>query len=210
MHIADGVLSTNVMAATNVAAVAAVGLGLRRIDYAQVPRVGVLAAVFFVGSLIHIKIGPASVHLLLNGLVGFMLGWAALPAMAAALFLQAILFGYGGLTVLGANTLIMALPAVLCHALYAARCRTAAGERGAFAWGMAAGATAVTGSCLLMAAALFVSRADTYSAAIKALLAFHVPVIGVESVVVGAMAAFLHKVQPELLQAPVREREDED
>jgi glutamyl-tRNA reductase len=44
--------------------------------------------------------------------MGFLLGWAACPAVAAALLLQAIHFGFGGLPTLGANTVSMSAAAV--------------------------------------------------------------------------------------------------
>ena len=62
--------------------------------------VAILAAHFFVGSLIHVPVGPSSVHVVLNGLLGMLLGWAAFPSIFVALMLQAILFQYGGITVL--------------------------------------------------------------------------------------------------------------
>ena len=46
-------------------------------------------------------------HLILNGLLGMLLGWAAFPSIFVALMLQAILFQYGGITVLGVNTFNM-------------------------------------------------------------------------------------------------------
>ena len=70
-------------------------------------------AAFFAGSLIAIPVGPSSVHLMLGGLIGLMLGTAAFPALFVALALQALLFGMGGLTTLGVNTLNMALPGVV-------------------------------------------------------------------------------------------------
>ncbi len=76
-----------------------------------------LAAAFFVASLIHVPIGPSNVHLILNGIVGLLLGWAAFPAILIALVLQAMLFQYGGISTLGVNTIIMALPAVTCGLL---------------------------------------------------------------------------------------------
>ena len=54
-------------------------------------------------------------HLILNGLLGLLLGWAAFPAILVGLALQALLFQYGGLIVLGVNTFNMAMPAVVCH-----------------------------------------------------------------------------------------------
>ena len=38
---------------------------------------GLLGAAFFVASLIHVPIGFSSAHLILNGLLGVVLGWAA-------------------------------------------------------------------------------------------------------------------------------------
>ena len=77
--------------------------------------VAILAAAFFVGSLIHVPIGPSSVHLILNGLLGMLLGWAAFPSIFVALMLQAILFQYGGITVLGVNTFKIIVPCFPPH-----------------------------------------------------------------------------------------------
>ena len=113
MHISEGVLSPPVLIAGGGLAAAGVAYALKKTDYDRVPQVGIVSAAFFVASLIHVPIGPASVHLVLNGLTGLLLGWAAVPAILVALFLQGIIFQFGGLTTLGVNTLNMALPAVL-------------------------------------------------------------------------------------------------
>jgi len=204
MHIADGALSTPVMVATNVLAAAAVGGCLRRIDYERVPRIGVLAAVFFVASFIHVRIGPSGVHLLLNGFLGLLLGWAALPALAVALFLQAILLGFGGLTSLGANILGMGLPALAVAALFSERCREAGAPRQAMLWGALAGGTSVLLTCTILALLLHLSHPEAYAATVKVLMLAHLPVAAVEAVVVGAAAAFLHRVRPDLLDTPLR------
>ena len=115
MHISEGVLSPAVLGAGAVLAAAGIVIGLRKLDYDRLMTVAILAAAFFVGSLIHVPIGPSSVHLILNGLLGMLLGWAAFPSIFVALMLQAILFQYGGITVLGVNTFNMAFPAVVCY-----------------------------------------------------------------------------------------------
>ena len=206
MHITDGALSQQVMIATNVLAAIGVGIGLAKTDYERVPRVGVLASVFFVASLIHIPAGVSSVHLLLNGLLGFLLGWSAFPALAAALLLQAVIMGFGGITALGANILNTAVPALLCYALFAGPCRRAATARGAFIFGALAGATGVVLTCLMLSFSLYLSNPEGYLPVIKMVLVMHLPVAGIESVVVGAAAAFLYRVRPELLCAPVHDR----
>ena len=202
MHIPDGVLSGEIVVATSVLAAAGVGRGLYRLDFERVPRIGVLASVFFVGSLIHVSVGPTSVHLLLVGLLGLLLGWGAFPALAAAFLLQAVLFGHGGLTSLGANVVNSGAAAVLCWYLFADRCRTAGTRAHAFGWGAAAGAAGVVLAALFTAACLVLSSAESYRVAVRALLIMHVPVAVAEAVVVGGTAAFLHAVRPDLLQGP--------
>jgi cobalt/nickel transport system permease protein len=79
----------------------------------------VLTAAFFVASLVHVRVGPTSVHLLLNGLVGVVLGWRAGLAIPVGLFLQAALIGHGGFTTLGVNSVVLTVPALLAWGLFA-------------------------------------------------------------------------------------------
>lgn len=206
MHIADGALSTPVMVTANILAAAGVGGCLRRIDYERVPRIGVLAAVFFMASFIRVPIGPSSAHLLLNGLLGILLGSAALPALAVALFLQSVLLGFGGISALGANVLGMGLPAVTVGWLFSKPCRQAATWRQAMTWGALAGAASVMMTCGTLALLLHFSDPKAYAAAVKALVLAHLPVAAIEAVVVGAAVAFLYRVRPDLLDMPVGER----
>ncbi len=112
-HIPDGVLSAPVLISGALVSTGLLGLALRRLRETELPQAAVLASVFFVSSLVSVPLGPSSVHLLLNGLMGLLLGWAAVPAIFVALLLQAVFFGFGGLLVLGVNTLNLALPALL-------------------------------------------------------------------------------------------------
>src|SRR5205814_4022345 len=84
----------------------------------EIPRAALFAAVFFVASLIHIRVGPTSVHLLLNGLVGLTLGWWACLVIPAGLVLQAALLGHGDVSTLGVNTCVLLVPALLARGLY--------------------------------------------------------------------------------------------
>lgn len=112
-HIPDGVLSAPVLISGALVSTGLLGVALRRLREAELPQAAVLASVFFVSSLVSVPLGPSSVHLLLNGLMGLLLGWAAVPALFVALLLQAVFFGFGGLLVLGVNTLNLALPALI-------------------------------------------------------------------------------------------------
>ena len=104
-HIPDGVLTAPVLIAGTLASAGLVAVALRRLDYDRLPQAAVLAAGFFVSSLIQVPFGVTSVHLLLNGLMGLLLGWTAVPALLVALTLQTVFFGYGGALVLGALVL---------------------------------------------------------------------------------------------------------
>jgi ABC-type Co2+ transport system permease subunit len=84
----------------------------------EIAQVGVLTAAFFVASQIHVPLGPTSVHLLLNGLLGVMLRWRAALAIPVGLLLQAALFGHGGFTTLGVNSCVLTLPALAAWLLF--------------------------------------------------------------------------------------------
>ncbi|NQT53546.1 cobalt transporter CbiM [bacterium] len=203
MHIADGVLSEPVLVVGGVLAVAGVAMGLRRMDYERIPRVGVLASVFFVASLIHVKIGPSSAHLILNGLTGLVLGWAAVPALLVGLVLQLMFFGFGGVSALGVNVVVMAAPAVVCYLLFGRAMRSTSlrtGTVGILAF--AAGALGVALSAALAVAALLTTGRE-FAGVVVLVFGAHIPVMIIEGLVVTHVVLFLRKVRPELLEAPV-------
>lgn len=197
MHISEGVLSPAILGFGAALTVACTAVGLRRLDHERLMTVAILAAAFFVGSLIHVPIGPASAHLILNGLLGAILGWAAFPAILVALVLQAVLFQYGGITVLGVNTFNMAFPAVLGYHLLRplmvrqGRLRTL----GAFC----CGALSVAGAGLLTALSLAWTDEGFLQAA-RLLFLAHIPVMIVEGIVTVLAVSFLAKVRPEMLR----------
>jgi len=196
MHISEGVLSAPVLASG--AALAAVGtaVGLKKLDYDKVANVGMLSAAFFVAALIHVPIGPASIHLVFNGLVGTLLGWAACPAILVALILQAMLFQFGGITTLGVNTVIMALPAVLGYYLFGRLIAIWPGKV-AIA-GFICGFTAVLLSALTLGTTL-VLTGESFSAIAKLVVLANLPVMVIEGIVTAFCIGFLSKVQPEML-----------
>ena len=202
MHISEGVLSAPVLAVGAAAALAGTALGLKRLDSARLPHAALLSAVFFVASLIHVPIGPASAHLVLNGLAGLLLGWGAWPAILAALALQAVLFQFGGLVVLGVNTVTMALPAVLCGALCAPLVR-----RDRPAWGLLggflAGALSIALSGVMTALALGLSGEAFLAVAAGVLLA-HLPVMLMEGAITALVVSFLRQVKPDALHVQLQ------
>ncbi len=200
MHLSEGVLSAPVLVGGGVLAAAGVAYGLKKMDYDRVPRVAITSCAFFVASLIHMPFGPVSVHLVLNGLTGILLGWAAFPAVLVALFLQAVLFQFGGLTTLGVNTVNMALPAVICYMLFS---RLIQSEHRTL-WAISAfacGALAILMSGLMVAVSLMLSQQSFLETA-EVVLAAHVPIMLIEGVVTTLVVGFLKKVKSEVLEAP--------
>lgn len=201
MHISEGVLAWPVLAGGAVVAAAAVGIGLRRLADEHVPVAGMLCALFFVAALIHVPVGVSSVHLVLNGLCGVLLGWAAFPVIAAALALQALLFGFGGLTTLGVNVLVMGVPALLAAAVFRAPWPRGVAVRGALCGGLA-----IVGGVLLMVGVLWLSGGRAFVPLMAMVLAAHLPVMVIEAVVTGVIVASLHRVRPGLLPGLARVR----
>ena len=198
MHISEGVLSAPVLITGAVAAVGSLAYTLRKLPWEHLMSVGVIASAFFVASLVHISIGPASVHLIMNGLMGAILGRSALPAIAVALFLQALLFHFGGLAVLGVNICIMGLPAVICGALFRPLMLNTSIRTMRTLGAFCCGALAVALSSLLFALALAFSGDDFITSAGVVLIA-HIPVMLIEGVITAIIVSFLIRVMPEIL-----------
>jgi cobalt/nickel transport system permease protein len=200
-HIPDGVLSAPVLVAGGIAATALTAVAVRRLDEARIPQTAVLSATFFVASLVHIPVGPSSVHPLLGGLMGLVLGWAAVPAILVALILQAVFFGFGGITALGINVIDIAVPALLAGAVLGGALRRTTHPRAALLLGAAAGAFAVLLTAVLVCGMLALS-ATHYVPALGVVLATYGPLAMVEAVVTAAAVVLLQRVKPELLGMP--------
>jgi cobalt/nickel transport system permease protein len=134
--------------------------------------------------------------LILNGVVGLILGWAAFPAILVALALQAVFFQFGGITALGVNTVSMALPAVLCYLVFGRLIhrRPAVALAAAFACGF----LAVFISGILVGVALMFTE-ERFLQVVVAILAAHLPVMIIEGIVTALCVAFLRRVQPSML-----------
>ena len=123
MHISEGVLSAPVLVGCGALAAAGVGIGLAKMREEDVVKTAVLSSALFVATLIRVPLGPSAMHLILNGLAGLILGWQVFPAFAVALLLQATLFGFGGISTLGVNVLILGVPGIVCYYLFIAAAR---------------------------------------------------------------------------------------
>jgi len=197
MHIADGVLPTSVAAGSYAVSLALVAWSVKKTRGDDLPKVAVVTSSFFVASLIHVPLGPTSVHLLIPGLVGMLLGNSAFVSIALGLLLQSMLFQFGGITAWGANSLMMGLPALVCGWLFE-RTKGATLLRHVCA-GAVLGGVGVTLAGIMLALLLFTSGEDFLGVAKIALIA-HIPVIAIEAAVSAFTVSFLYKVKPELLK----------
>ena len=196
-HIPDGVLSLPVLVSGGALAIGAVALGLKKIGDEDIPRTAILASGFFALSLFALPVGPSSIHLLLGGLMGIVLGTAIFPAVCVALLLQAVMFGFGGLTTLGVNIINIALPGAVIGALVAPMIQRATPARAALIAGVASAlCVALTG--LMVAASLALSSAD-YMLSARVMIATYLPLMLVEGFVGGFCISFVKRVKPELL-----------
>jgi len=196
MHISEGVLSPPVLIAGGLLTLGGLILGLKNLKNEKLPQVAVLSSAFFVASLIHVPIGPTSAHLILNGLVGIFLGWCSFLAIFLGLLLQALIFQFGGLTVLGVNTFNMAFPAVVSYYLFR-RFISKDNLKRSFIAGFFAGFTAIILAAILTSISLCLTQ-EKFITVAKTLLAVHIPIAIIEGFITGFVVTYLLKVKPEV------------
>jgi cobalt/nickel transport system permease protein len=130
-----------------------------------------------------------------------LLGWAVFPALFVGLLLQAVFFGFGGLTVLGVNTVNIALPALLAWMLFGRLIGRGSPVQGAI-WGAVGGAFAIAATTGIVALTLALSG-DEFLPAAKLVFFAHIPVMAIEAVLTGFAILLTRKVKPELFDARV-------
>ena len=211
MHIPDGLIPATVAAGGYVVAGALTAYSIRRINKSdnaqeQIPKVALLTAAFFITSLIHIPVPPTSIHPLLSGFMGALLGWFAMPAILIGLLLQAMIFGHGGITTLGINAVILGVPAILAHLVFSALRTKELAIRRLQISGFLAGAIGVGLSVLLFYGFIILTiPADIIDPAAERratliLSLSHLPLLLVEGALTAALVTYLMRVKPELLQ----------
>ncbi|HZG39395.1 MAG TPA: cobalt transporter CbiM [Nodosilinea sp.] len=213
MHIPDGILPAQVCAAGYAITGVATWYSLRQINRrpepaAEVPKASLLTAAFFVASSIYIPVPPASVHLILNGLLGVVLGYFAFPAILIGLFFQALVIGHGGLTTLGVNATMMGVPALLAYHIFQSRntigkLLTEPTRTGVFAF--LGGALGLGIAALIFLALIIFNipaelNAGAEQTAVLTLSLGHIPLAIVEGTFTAMLVLFLRRVKPELLE----------
>ncbi len=209
MHIPDGFVPPTVAISGYALTGGATWLCLKKLDRAgnvteQIPKAALLAAGFFAISSIHVPMPFGSIHLVLNGLIGIVLGYAALPAICIGLFFQAILFQHGGLSTLGLNAAMMGLPALLAFWLFCSGNRyRRPWQRGLLAFAAGAGALLVT-AAIFSTLAVATIPADLDANLERVAIVAGLAVYGLQALVEGAFTvmavSYFARVKPELLR----------
>jgi len=201
VHISDGVLAWPWQVGGFVGTAVLLALGSWRLREEEIPRIAVLASGFFVASLIRVPTPGVSVHLILNGLVGVVLGWRAGLAIFTGLVLQALLFNHGGLGSLGVNAVVMTLPALAAASAWRIPGVHPLLGRARWRWGVGfvLGVLTVAATALLNAMVLLLGGIEQWDALAYTVLFLHLPVAAIEGVILGATVSFLARVKPEMI-----------
>lgn len=194
MHIADGVIPLEIAVVTSVVSIGFLYNAIKTLQSEQIPLAAAMSALFFVSSFIHIPLGPTQIHLVLIGLIGVFLGRAAFLSIVIALILQAILLGFGGLTSLGANALIMGLPALLVSYIYSKDFFQKFNEKIRY---FLVGFLGVFFASLFMGSTLFLSGSEYFYTALTS-VGINTPAMILEGIITLFLIRFIKKTVPSL------------
>ncbi|NJL82262.1 MAG: cobalt transporter CbiM [Chloroflexaceae bacterium] len=217
MHIPDGIIDAPVILVGGYAVTGGLTwFCLDRINrrerdpQSKIPKAALLAATFFVVNAINIPVPPSSLHLVLNGMLGVVLGYYAFPAILVALFFEAIIFQHGGITTLGLNGMIMGFPALIAFYLFRWRSRFKLKEplrTKVFAFLAGAGGVMIAAGIFTLTVILTITsdldaqaeRQATY----VALALYGIPAV-IEGIFTMMLASFLDRVKPGLLEGTLK------
>jgi cobalt/nickel transport system permease protein len=203
MHIPDGFLDTKTWVTTAAASGAAVAYAVRKVnkefEEKDPPLMGVLAAFIFAAQMINFPVaGGTSGHFVGGALAAILLGpWKAILVMLSVISVQALLFGDGGITALGANVLNMAIIAPLVAYWIYGIIRRFSMPAGAFTAGLVS--TVIT--ALVAATELAVSGTSPFIITASLMAGWHL-VIGIgEGLITATTIGYLARVRPDLVKS---------
>jgi cobalt/nickel transport system permease protein len=191
MHIADGIIATEIAIAADVFSAGVLFIFGKKIPTDDVPKMGLMAAALFVISLVHFPIAGTSMHLGLFGLAGILLGWGAFPVIFIALLFQSLIFQHGGLMSLGLNAVNMGAGAVAGYLIWK-MCGFPEKVRA-----FLAGFFGILIAAFLMALEFQLSG---YGKGIFYILYAYVLVAGIEGVLTASVIGFFRRVDPAIFK----------
>lgn len=196
MHISEGVLEPQILIGGAVLSIAICSYAIKKLKNEEIPLVSVFSALFFLASFIHVPVGLVSIHLILNGIIGAILGVRAFIAIAIALLLQGLLFGYGGVSTLGINTFNLALPALLGYFIISLHVENLLLKKIKYFF---VGFLPISLSALFLSLTLALNG-DAFVNAAKAAFFANLPLMFIEGLITMFALLFLEKVYPQILR----------
>ena len=208
MHIPDGMLDTKAVAATWVVAIPVVGLATRKVREAasdgRLVLMAVLSGLIFALQMLNFPVaGGTSGHFAGGALAAILLGpWAAMLVLTSVLIVQALIFGDGGVTALGANMVNMAVVApVVGWWIYSLAVRLSDTRAGRIVGAFTAAWTACVAAAVGAALMVWASGSALLVPVVGAMASWHA-VIGVgEGLVTAGLVAYVFAVRPDLMRA---------
>jgi cobalt/nickel transport system permease protein len=196
MHISDGVLTLESTVVISVISIVALVKAIRELKNEDISLTAVTSAMFFIASFIHIPFGVTQIHLILLGVIGILISWSSFVAIFVALLLQALLLGYGGISSLGVNLFIMAMPAVMVYYLYNLQIVKNLNDKVKF---FLVGFTGTFFATLFLSLILYFSK-EEYNYAAFSIFSVNIITMIIEGIVSMFLLLFIKKVYPKILK----------
>jgi cobalt/nickel transport system permease protein len=211
MHIPDGMLDTKTVVATWAVAVPAIGWATRKVRAAmsdgRLVLMAVLSGLVFALQMLNFPVaGGTSGHFAGGALVAILLGpWAAVLVLTSVLVVQALVFGDGGVTALGANIVNMAIVAPLVGWwIYSLAVRLSDTRGGRTAGAFVAAWTACVAAAVSAALMVWASGAALLAPVVGAMGLWHAAIGIGEGLVTAGLVAYVFAVRPDLMKADAR------
>lgn len=198
MHISEGILKPEILVPAGIITAGLTAYLLYKIKPNDIVRTACMSAIFFVGSFIHFPLGPSSVHLVLSGVIGAFSGVYAFLAILVALLFQGIFFGFGGLSTLGVNALIIGLPAIF-GAYFVRLGNESKSSLKTKLFYFLAGFVPVAISAVLLSAVLLLNG-DEFKAIASLVLLTNSALCVIEGLICASLFSFIARSYPEFLK----------
>lgn len=196
MHISDGVLTLEVAIVSSIVAFGFFVYSFKNLSNEKIALASAFSALFFVTSFIHIPFGPTQIHLMLIGFIGVFLGSVAIFSISLALILQALLLGFGGLSSIGANILVMGVSSYLVFLLFKLEIFKRLNEKIKF---FLIGFSGVFISSFILFFLLIFSK-EEYIKVAYSILIVNIPTMILEGLVTLFLFLYIKKTMPNLLK----------
>ncbi|QEZ89121.1 cobalt/nickel ECF transporter CbiMNQO, S component CbiM [Aliarcobacter cibarius] len=196
MHISDGILTLEVTIVSTIVAFGFLFYSFKNLSNDKIALASAFSALFFVASFIHIPFGPTQIHLMLLGFIGIFLGSISIFSISLALILQALLLGFGGVSSIGANILIMGVSSYLVFLLFNLRILQKLNEKIKF---FLVGFSGILISSIILFFLLIFSK-NEYENVAYSIFVINIPTMILEGLVTLFLFLYIKKAMPNLLK----------